>query len=214
MANHTKKISVAVAALAAAAQATASVSWVDWTSSSAGSLPGGNVVGLSGSPGPIGQSDGTTWYVGGAVVPGTYAGLNPTDMIQVSPASTFTMTFSQPVVDPYLALVSVGRPSLAVTYTFLNATPTIFSAGSGWWGGSGIGAVSGSSFTGSEFSGILRLQGTFGDGSNGYPALSFSTNPDEFWHGFNVGVVPEPSTYVAGLGALSMLGLFGSRKRK
>lgn len=30
----------------------------------------------------------------------------------------------------------------------------------------------------------------------------------------NVNVVPEPSTYLAGLGALGMLGLFGWRNRR
>ena len=140
---------------------------------------------------------------------GTYGGLAPSDLIRVVAGGTFTLNFTTPVVNPYVALVSVGQPSLAVTYSFpTGSSPSVVSSGPNLWGYTGY-SVSGDAFTGNEFNGVLQLTGT-------YSSLTFTINPDENWHAFNIGVgaVPEPSTYLAGLGALGMLGMFGWRNRK
>jgi hypothetical protein len=112
-------------------------------------------------------------------------------------------------VDPYIALVSVGQPTgNFVTYSFQNPF-TVISYGPNYWGYNGY-VINGNDITGHEFNGVLKLTGTFN-------SLSFTVKDPEDWHGFNVGAVsavPEPSTYLAGITALGMLGLFGWRNRK
>lgn len=63
-------------------------------------------------------------------------------------------------------------------------------------------------FTGYEYNGILKLTGT-------YDSISFSINPNEYWHGFKVGAsapVPEPGTMILlGFGMLG-LAVYGKRR--
>lgn len=218
MTNNAKRIVLAIAAAASIAQANAAVvTWTDWATTSSGSLnfPGGSVgVTLSSTPGSIIGLDTTDNYynngfTGGTAPSGTYGGLIPSDLIQVDRPGTFTLNFATPVVNPYLALVSVGQPGYGVTYDFGASSFSVVSFGPNYWGYGGY-STSGNKFTGTEFNGVLQFAGT-------YSSLSFTTDPNENWHGFNVGAtsaVPEPSTYLAGMSALGMLGLFGWRNRK
>ncbi len=179
------------------------VNWVDWTSTSSGTLDTGSLiidVELTGSP--MGLSNGDTYYKN---YPSTYNNFNPSDVIAVNSAGTFTLNFSEAITNPYFALVSVGQPNLSVTYDFSASSPTsvsIVSSGANQWGYGGY-TISGDIFTGNEYNGILQLMGTF-------DSITFTTGPDEYWHGFNIGVsaVPLPAAiWLFSGGLLSLMGI-------
>lgn len=205
-----------VLALSSAAAMAAPTGWIDWTSSSSGTLAIGSTsvgVTLSGSA-PLGRVDGDYYYNNSATgytsPTGTYAGLKPSDLLQVNLASSFTLTFSQAILNPYIALVSVGG-GVPVTYTFNGPVSQVVSAGNNYWG-YGSYSTSGNSFTGREYNGVIQLSGS-------YTTLTVNTAPGEYWHAFNVGTagvaapVPEPETYAMLLAGLGLMGAVARRRR-
>lgn len=187
--------------------------WIDWTSTTTGTMDiGGTSVGVTLTGNPYSFIDGDYYYnnanTGGTSAGGTYGGLVPSDLIQVANAGSYTLTFDQALDDLYMSLVSIGQPGYGVTYDFSNAF-SVVSYGSNYWGYGGY-TTSGDDFTGSEFNGILHFAGSFS-------SISFNISPNEFWHGFNfssdsVSSVPEPSSIA--LLALGLLGLALGRKSK
>ena len=210
-----KSLVIAASAAFIHTLASAGPSWIDWTSVSAGTLTiGSQVVGVTrtGST-PLSLINGTYYYdnanTGGIAATGTYGGYQPSDMLQVSNASFFTLTFSQAIVNPYIALVSVGQPRVPVRYTF-DSNVSVLSSGSNYWV-SGTYATAGNTFTGSEFNGVLQLQGSF-------TSMKIDVGQPEFWHGFNVGsasvsAVPEPETYAMMLAGLGFMGAIARRRK-
>ena len=195
---------------------TASAGWIDWTSTSAGTLDiGGTIVGVSLSGSAHSFENGDFYYnnasTGGTTAGGTYGGLAPSDLIRVDLPSTFTLSFDQTVNNLNMALVSVGQPSLGVTYDFNDAF-TVVSSGANYWGYNGY-TVSGDDFTGTEFNGVLNFAGAF-------DSITFSTDPREYWHAFNFGSdelansasVSEPSLFA--LLGLGLAGIAATRRRR
>jgi hypothetical protein len=135
--------------------------------------------------------------------------------IQFSAAATGTISFSQAVVDPWIALISVGNPDGETTITF-GSPFTIVSRNNtleslAYWDATPDvdSYVAGNSIVSSEFSGLIQFKGTFTE-------LSVGT-VGEYWHGFTVGTpslaVPEPSSFAlvaAGLASLVVI----SRRRQ
>jgi hypothetical protein len=131
---------------------------------------------------------------------------------------TNTVTFSSPLLNPILDIVSLGAPGTAVTYNF-NATPVILSQGPGYWGGcASCLSVTGNSLRGTEGSGIIEFLGS-------YDSLSWTTTGGEYWNGFTVGVqglgtrssstVPEPATFgLFGMAGVIAAGVLGTRSHK
>ena len=134
-----------------------------------------------------------------------------TDIIALSGQSanfiTNTITFSAPVTNPIMDIVSLGSPAQISNYDF-NTPFTILSQGPGYWGSGSLWNPSGNRLTGMEGDGVIMFTGT-------YTSISFTASPYEYWSGFNVGVlaqpaVPEPMSLLGlGLGAAVLL-----RRRK
>lgn len=212
---HIKPLLVTAAAAFLHTFASAGPSWIDWTSVNTGTLTiGSDIIGvtLTGST-PLSLDNGTQYYdnasTGGVAPSGTYGGYAPSDMLQVSTPSFFTLTFSQAIFDPYIAVVSVGQASVPVTYTF-DSDVSVLSSGANLWGYSGY-SVAGNAFTGSEFNGVLQLQGSF-------TTMNIAVGQPEFWHGFNVGsasvsAVPEPASYAMLLAGLGLMGAMARRRK-
>jgi len=98
--------------------------------------------------------------------------------------ATHEIRFSEPVTDPYLAVLSLGQPNYATFYAF--DTPfEILSYGAGNWGGGSLGTSDAYTLVGYEGNGVLRFKGTV-------TSIRFTVPRAETYHGFTVGVFPAP----------------------
>jgi hypothetical protein len=207
--NKFKLLSTLALVLAPLAAANAStVYWTDWTAM-APSLVTGSIAAPSGAIGvtATGAYSGATQISGGTdywtpsapYISGVVSNAPPAaDIITLADGGTETITFSQAVVDPLVALVSWNGNHL----TF-SAPIDILSYGTGYWGGGTPVNVTSNSLDGAgELHGVVRLRGTF---------TSFSfTHTGENWHGFTVGItsaVPEPDAAWLVLAALPLVAL-------
>lgn len=201
---------------ASAANAAVTVNWTDWTSPAVGPptasthVDGMITVGATtidvDYDGALyfTQTSGGTDYWAASVADYTDGNVNrPTgsDIISLNAGGLKTLTFSQAVVNPYLAFSSWNGNVVNFSAPF-----TIVGQGCGHWGcGTFAPNIAGTGFTGQgEVHGILQFQGTF-------TQLTF-TDSGELWHGFTVGVegvaVPEPTTWalmIAGFGGVGAM---------
>jgi hypothetical protein len=113
-----------------------------------------------------------------------------------------TITFSQALLNPVIAIWSLGQGGDTAQFDF-NA-PFIIEAGgpSAEYGGGSITDGGGNIVDGAEGNGVIQFQGTF-------TSISFTNPAPEYWYGFTVGNdiggVPEPATwamFLLGFGAI------------
>jgi hypothetical protein len=198
----------------------AATMWTDWTAitlgdpgSASGTL-GSTNVSYSGEVTGNSNINGTStiWnpestYVGGSV---DTSPLSVGDHIALNgSATTGTISFSAPVIDPVVAIWSLGQPGATASFTF-NETPTLQVGGpNSSFGGSSI-IVDGFVVSGNEGNGVILFEGEFS-------SISF-TSTNENWYAFTVGangeaaVIPVPAAiWLFGSG---LLGLVGMARRK
>lgn len=117
-----------------------------------------------------------------------------TDIISLQGGTgyTNTVTFSRPVKNPIMLIVSLGQVSpsfLPVSYNF-NTPFTILSSGAGYYGGS-AGSLTqiGTRLEGKEGHGAIQFVGTV-------TSISWTSNY-EYWHGFTFGLTTNTPPIVS-----------------
>ncbi|MEO7851716.1 MAG: PEP-CTERM sorting domain-containing protein [Rubrivivax sp.] len=232
---------LAAAAMAAAGAAQAvPYQYVDWTAANAAAgtasgtitLPDASAVSVdfsvtlaNGNPGSFffAQTTGGTNYWSPSA-PYTSAQVDnapPTpdivSLIGGSDTTTYKLSLSEAIKDPIMAIVSLGRPGLAITYEF-DRPFEIVSQGTGYWGGTAtsLAQLPGNVLQGAEGHGTIQFIGTF-------DSFSWTAPTSENWHGFQFAIrtterlepppmIPEPATvalWLCGLGFLA-----GVRRRR
>lgn len=194
-----------IAAAGVVSGASAQVSWTNWTDASAGA-PGfasGNMDGISVRyTGEVlfAQTNGVGtnyWQPDAAYISANVPnGPGNSDIVALVGGNQIvnTITFSQAVTDPLMAILSMGQGGLAVDYVF-DANFSILSQGQGYWGNGTLAQPEANVLRGEEGHGVIQLQGTF-------TSISWIVPTGEYWHGMTVGMVPTP-------GSMALLGLGG-----
>jgi hypothetical protein len=202
------------AALFAATSAQAdTIDWTNWTTSTVGtpgSASGSTTGGVNVSyAGDILQlvADYPSWTPNASYVGGTVGNAPPQDggiiKLQGGDSQVNTLTFSQALVDPVIAIWSLGQGGVQASFNFINAPFTIEAGGpSAEYGGQSISA-GGDNVFGLEGNGTIQFHGTFS-------SISWTNPSNEFWYGVTVGNdltagVPEPATwamFLLGFGAI------------
>ena len=218
---------LALASLASANAFAVPIYWNTWASSSSGSLTAGaSSVGVTFSTTNYHANIANypSWspsstFADGVLVDNGPAAANGIMQLTGGAFAVNVLTFSTPVVDPVLAIWSLGSPGIEASFYFLPpppgrggfAGPPVFVAGgpSAEYGGSAI-TVSGLTVSGSEGNGTIRFIGT------GTVSRIEWINPTyEDWYGFNVGIAgtgtPVPEPRQALLFALGLVLLIGFR---
>jgi hypothetical protein len=131
--------------------------------------------------------------------------------------ATDTVTFSAPVVDPTIAVWSLGEASLPASFDFTASEPFTIEAGgpSSEYGGSSlyVCADNADAVCGEEGNGTIQLDGTFS-------SITWTNPGYENYYDFTIGAadppsdpVPEPSSLLQlGVGVLGLAAF--SLKRK
>jgi hypothetical protein len=174
-------------------------------------------VSFSGNLNPAAQTAGGTnyWAFNSGIYTAFPTADNPppdSDIIRLTGGTNTgvqTITFSAPVTNPVMAILSLGQPGLPRTYVFGDEDFTILNSGQGHWGGNPAGSLfedAGNVLRGIEGHGLIQFNGTF-------TSINWTIPLAENWHGFQVGVaqVPEPGTLLLLGGGLAAAMLRGRR---
>lgn len=206
---------IAIAALSLPFQTMASntANWTNWTGTTTGSfVQNGNIIDVSYSGDEHGNSHDAAIFdqVPNSFTSGTVTNTpssNGTIVMYGGGNSDGNFHFSQAVVNPLLALWSVGQAGKAVSFVFDTDQFNILSQGGGHWGGGSL-TQSGNSVTGYEGNGLIQFYGTYTD-------IHFSLPNYEYYYGATVGApaaVPVPAALPLMASGLGFLG-WGSYRR-
>lgn len=196
MTSHFRPLAVALAAAAAFASAGASAqtidtAWADWTSTDGLTTASGTLMLPSGAvkvkfKGPtlyFAQVDeGATDYWSGAAydITGAPPGSDILAFKGGTDKEVYKITFSRPVTNPVMAVMSLGRSGIPTRYVF-GQVPTLLSSGVGFFGGCETClTVKKKTLTGTEGHGVVQFVGT-------YSSITWKQPDFEFWHGMTIG---------------------------
>lgn len=218
---NTLKTAVATAMIAlgalttATAAGAATIDWASWSSAVPGATSGSATatfadVGITASyTGELRSlvANYPSYAPGGTFSGGTVSNAPVTadGIIQIfgfNANLTNTITFSQAVLNPVLAIWSLGQPGLLAQFNFGQSFAIQAGGPNAEYGGSTITAV-GNTVSGNEGNGVLQFNGTL-------TSITWTNPMGENWFGFTVGVpvaaIPEPETYALLLAGLAVLG--------
>lgn len=192
-------LSAAMTVAGAGVAAAGPITWTDWTvavggaaGTAAGTL-GGVAVSYAGEvSAPTQVAGGTNYWIPDTPYLSPVVDNAPPccDIIALEHGPS-SLTFSAPVVNPILAIVSLGQANyqpFPVQYDF-NHDFNILSFGPGFFGAPGTlsyGADN-SILVGDEGHGAIQFIGTF----DALTPITWTTSPSEYWHGFQVGVAAD-----------------------
>lgn len=199
----------------------ATISWTTWSSNSTGAItPLGITVSYSGEMHGLSASGYPSWNPATTFSGGTVGNAPPSTgrmVTLVGGTSTVdTITFSSPVVNPVLAIWSLGAPGNQASFNFTATEPFAIQSGgpSAEYGGSSIVVCSSNpqAVCGAEGNGTLQFNGT-------YSQISWTNPVFENYYGFTVGAagvaspqVPEPASLLLVASGLAGAALFRRRK--
>jgi PEP-CTERM motif len=205
---------LAVLGFTTAANAT---TWTVWSSGTLGSTTG-SAIGTMGSFGVTYSGENqclncfaSNWSPASTWQGGSVANAPPDNSgIQLfgSFGATDTVTFSSPVTDPVLAIVSLGQPGITASFNFTASEPFVLLGGgpSSTWAGQALTRV-GDIVYGAEGNGLVQFMGAFS-------SLTWTNPVFEDYYAVTVGSVPEPSTWAMMALGFAGLGFVGYRKAK
>jgi hypothetical protein len=194
----------------------AATMWTDWTTATTGGSASGSAGGIGLSyagelDGAVINGTGGIWLPSTTFVGGTVTTSPDTirDYLRIdgNGGRTNTIVFASPVVDPVIAIWSLGATNTSADFTF-DQTPTLEVGGrNSIYGGSSI-IVSGNTVSGREGNGVVQFTGVFS-------SISW-TNTYENYYAFTVGhngpaPVPLPAALL--LFAPGLVGMAAVRRR-
>lgn len=192
------------------------VDWNTWSTATSGTIAAaGGDVGVA-FTGPVGSltfafpsynPDST--FADGVIVDNAPVAANNMRTLVGGSAAINTITFSTAVLNPVMAIWSLGQTGNPASFVFSDATPVLVSGGpNAEYGGSAI-TVTGNTINGVEGNGTVQFLGS-------YTSISWTNPQFESYYGFDVGiagVVPEPAQYGMLLGGLALVGWMARRRR-
>ena len=206
---------VAGVALTASTASAATISWTTWTAGTSGSTTGsaaGTISGLGVGVSYSGEFDffdtGLNWLPTTSFTGGTVDNAPPSGPAVVNDGIAITggtgtgvntITFSTAVVNPILAIWSLGQPGLQAMFVFPAGQPASIQGGgpNSEFGGSSIftgGTCPALAVCGIEGNGVVQFTGTF-------TSISWTNPVFEGYYAFTIGAadvdgtpVPEPAT--------------------
>jgi hypothetical protein len=132
----------------------------------------------------------------------------PAELIAITGGTKFTdtFTFSKPISDFLMAIVSLGQKDIATSYYFNTGPVKVLIPGQGgYWGSTDpvtpLTVQSGTILSGNESDGVIEIPGN-------YSSISFTVPTNgEYWNGFEIGAIgldppagaPLPACFWTGL---------------